>query len=150
MFCHVTEGCKWQTDPGAWKTKRCGIYPCSDLLSLTSVESQQISNHYFCKLFLGFTVNVLFSRSTNVCIFCWIDLRLSFFLTQNFKNWLRDFQIFRLPQLACSGKILAVELFICYIARNRSDIMIFLTDVACKIGRNRYFAGTDQRTGSDC
>ena len=28
--------------------------------------------------------------------------------------------------------------------------MIFLTDVACEIGRNRYFAGTDQRTGSDC
>ena len=27
--------------------------------------------------------------------------------------------------------------------------MIFLTIVACEIGRNRYFAGTDQRTGSE-
>ena len=26
--------------------------------------------------------------------------------------------------------------------------MIFLTVVACEIGRNSYFAGTDQRTGS--
>ena len=26
--------------------------------------------------------------------------------------------------------------------------MLFLTVVACEIGRNRYFAGTDQRTGS--
>ena len=28
--------------------------------------------------------------------------------------------------------------------------MLFLSVVACKIGRNRYFAGTDQRTGSGC
>ena len=28
--------------------------------------------------------------------------------------------------------------------------MIVLTVVACEIGRNRYFAGTDQRTGSGC
>jgi len=28
--------------------------------------------------------------------------------------------------------------------------MIFLTVVACEIGRNIYFAGTDQRTGSGC
>ena len=27
-------------------------------------------------------------------------------------------------------------------------IMLFLTVTACKIGRNRYFAGMDQRTGS--
>ena len=27
--------------------------------------------------------------------------------------------------------------------------MIFLTVVACEVGRNRYFAGTGQRTGSD-
>ena len=31
-----------------------------------------------------------------------------------------------------------------------SGKMIFLTGVACEIGRNRYFAGTDQKTGSDC
>ena len=30
----------------------------------------------------------------------------------------------------------------------KSPNMIFLTVVACEIGRNRYFAGTDQRTGS--
>ena len=28
--------------------------------------------------------------------------------------------------------------------------MTFLTEVACEIGRNRYFAGTDPKTGSDC
>ena len=28
--------------------------------------------------------------------------------------------------------------------------MIFLTVVACEIGRNIYFADTDQRTGSGC
>ena len=28
--------------------------------------------------------------------------------------------------------------------------MLFLTVVACEIGRNGYFAGTDQRTGSGC
>ena len=28
--------------------------------------------------------------------------------------------------------------------------MIFLTAIACEISRNRYFAGTDQRTGSGC
>ena len=32
----------------------------------------------------------------------------------------------------------------------RKDIMLFLTVVDCEIGRNRYFAGTDQRTGSGC
>ena len=30
------------------------------------------------------------------------------------------------------------------------EIMLFLTVVACEIGRNGYFAGTDQRTGSGC
>ena len=29
-------------------------------------------------------------------------------------------------------------------------IMLFLTVVACEIGRNGYFDGTDQRTGSGC
>ena len=37
-------------------------------------------------------------------------------------------------------------------AKNKANadqvIMIFLTVVACEIGRNSYFAGTDQRTGS--
>ena len=28
--------------------------------------------------------------------------------------------------------------------------MLFLTVVACEIGRNGYFAGTDQRAGSGC
>ena len=28
--------------------------------------------------------------------------------------------------------------------------MLFLTVVACEIGRNGYFDGTDQRTGSGC
>ena len=30
----------------------------------------------------------------------------------------------------------------------KSPNMIFLTVVACEIGRNRYFAGTNQGTGS--
>ena len=30
------------------------------------------------------------------------------------------------------------------------EIMLFLTVVACEIGRNGYFAGTDQRNGSGC
>ena len=30
------------------------------------------------------------------------------------------------------------------------EIMLFLTVVACEIGRNGYFARMDQRTGSGC
>ena len=30
------------------------------------------------------------------------------------------------------------------------QIMVFLTVVACEIGRNRYFAGMDKWTGSRC
>ena len=33
---------------------------------------------------------------------------------------------------------------------NLSSKMLFLTVVACEIGRNGYFSGTDQRTGSGC
>ena len=31
-----------------------------------------------------------------------------------------------------------------------SGKVLFLTVVAGEVGRNRYFAGTDQRTGSGC
>ena len=39
-------------------------------------------------------------------------------------------------------------LFAGYPYTSETKKMIFLTVVACEIGRNRYFAGTDQRTGS--
>ena len=36
------------------------------------------------------------------------------------------------------------------VSNNNKKKMLFLTVVACEIGRNGYFDGTDQRTGSGC
>ena len=41
-----------------------------------------------------------------------------------------------------------IELVVLCLMGQGGQNMIFLTVVACEIGRNSYFAGTDQRTGS--
>ena len=59
--------------------------------------------------------------------------------------------LYKKPKISHFGQIRSfrVDMFETYREkRNFLQKMLFLTVVACEIGRNRYFAGTDQRTGS--
>ena len=46
------------------------------------------------------------------------------------------------------GQVNAIQIPGCVTSEPDTKEMIFLTVVACEIGRNSYFAGADQRAGS--